>query len=203
MATSGGSLSPRDRRLRVVAARGARAPTDPAVVERHLATLSRLTADELEDRLAILQLEADYARTWDTRDAAGWAGLFTVDGAFELGGLADDPSFRFAGRERLTRFCEKVSGRQAGIHLLSAPSLSFAADRGSAQGWVHFQYFDRNHETGQRRQVIGVYAVTYVRTAEGWRMASRREQPVAVDERFGDFPTPQRMWDPDALGLDR
>ena len=37
-------------------------------------------ADAIADRLAILQLEADYARTWDTRDAAGWAGLFTDDG---------------------------------------------------------------------------------------------------------------------------
>jgi len=154
------------------------------------------------DRLAILQLEADYARTWDTRDATGWADLFTEDGAFELGGMADDPSYRFEGRERLTRFCERVSSRQEGIHLLSAPSLSFDGD--TARGWVHFQYFDRNHETGERRHVIGVYAVTYARGDDGrWRMRLRREQPVVVSDRFGSFPTPARMWDPDALDLGR
>ena len=158
-------------------------------------------ADDIADRLAILQLEADYARTWDTRDAAGWAGLFTDDGAFELGGLGDDPSYRFAGRDRLLRFCEKVGGRQEGIHLLSAPSLAFDPDGVTARGWVHFQYHDRNHETHAQRRVLGVYAVTYRRTAEGWRMAQRREQPVAIDDRFGDFPTEARMWDPDALGL--
>jgi uncharacterized protein (TIGR02246 family) len=150
--------------------------------------------DEVADRLAILQLEADYARTWDTRDAEGWAALFTGDGAFELLGLADEPSHRFEGRAHLTRFCAKVSGRQTGIHLLSAPSLAF--DGEVARGWVHFQYFDRNHETGERRHVVGVYAVTYVRGDDGaWRMRLRREQPVVLTDRFGDFPTPARMWD--------
>jgi ketosteroid isomerase-like protein len=157
---------------------------------------------DLADRLAILQLEADYARTWDCRDGAGWAELFTEDGAFELGGLGDDPSHRFEGRERLTRFCQKVSARQEGIHLLSPPSLSFDGD--TARGWVHFQYLDRNHETGARRHVVGVYAVTYARTGRGdWRMRLRREQPVVVDDRFGDFPSPERMWAPDALDVTR
>lgn len=161
-----------------------------------------MAGDDVEDRLAILQVEAEYARTWDTRDAAGWAALFTEDGAFELGGLGDDPSYRFSGRDRLTRFCEKVSGRQEGIHLLGAPSLSFDGDD-TARGWVHFQYFDRNRETDRRRHVVGVYAVTYVRCADGrWRMRLRREQPVAIDDRFEVFPSPARMWEPDALGLD-
>src|SRR5947209_3027249 len=38
----------------------------------------------LEARLDILQLEAVYARTWDTADAPRWAGVFTADGAFVL-----------------------------------------------------------------------------------------------------------------------
>jgi len=160
-----------------------------------------MAGDDTTDRLAILQLEADYGRTWDTRDAAGWAALFTDDGAFELGGFEGEPSYRFAGRERLTRFCEKVSARQIGIHLLSGPSLAFEPDGVTARGWVHFQYHDAQVETGVRRSVLGVYAVTYVRTAAGWRMRLRREQPVAIDDRFGAFPTEARMWDPDALGI--
>ncbi len=160
-----------------------------------------MTGDEVADRLAILQVEADYARTWDTRDAEGWAALFTEEGAFELGGLAGEPSYRFEGRERLTRFCRKLSARQDGIHLLAAPSLTFDGD--TARGWVHFQYFDANRETDVRRQVLGVYAVTYVRCDDGrWRMQLRREQPVAIDDRFGEFPSPARMWDPEALGLE-
>ncbi|MFM8305349.1 MAG: nuclear transport factor 2 family protein [Actinomycetota bacterium] len=151
---------------------------------------------ETADRLALLQVEADYARTWDCRDAAAWAALFTEDGAFELAGFAGERSYRFEGRERLTRFCEKVSARQDGIHLLAAPSLTI--DGPTATGWVHFQYFDRNRETGVQRHVLGVYAVTYVRSdAEGWRMRLRREQPVAIDDHFGDFPTASRMWGAD------
>ena len=66
---------------------------------------------------------------------------------------------------------------------------------------MHFQYFDRNRETDVRRQVLGVYAVTYVREGDGrWRMRLRRE-PVAIDDRFGDFPSPARMWNPDLPDL--
>ena len=160
-----------------------------------------MRGDEVADRLEILQLEADYARTWDCRDADGWAALFTEDGAFELGSFGDAPSYRFAGRERLARFCRRVSARQEGIHLLSAPSLRFDGD--TAFGWVHFQYLDQHRETGDRRHAIGVYAVTYVRTGDGWRMQLRREQPVVLSDRFGEFPTPERMWDPDALDFSR
>ena len=160
-----------------------------------------MPGDDVADRLEILQIEADYARTWDCRDAEGWAALFTEDGAFELGGFDGDPFHRFEGRERLTRFCQKVSARQEGIHLLAAPSLELDGD--TARGWVHFQYFDRNRQTDVRREVLGVYAVTYVRSGDGrWRMRLRREQPVAIDGRFGEVPSPARMWDPEALGLD-
>lgn len=40
-------------------------------------------AAELVGRLAILDLEARSAKTWDLADAEGWADLFTPDGVFE------------------------------------------------------------------------------------------------------------------------
>ncbi|MFA5884934.1 MAG: nuclear transport factor 2 family protein [Acidimicrobiia bacterium] len=152
--------------------------------------------DEVADRLAILQLEAEYARTWDLRDAAGWAACFTTDGAFVLGAVGDKPALRFAGTDGLTEFCRRASGRYEGIHLLAAPSLTFAGD--DARGWVHFQYFDRDRKTEARRQVVGVYAVTYVRTgAARWRMRLRHEQAVIEGETFAGFPTAEQMWGPD------
>lgn len=36
-------------------------------------------AIEADDRLALLELEGDYARRFDTRDGSGWANLFTED----------------------------------------------------------------------------------------------------------------------------
>lgn len=150
-------------------------------------------SDETADRLAILQLEARYARTWDTQDAHGWAACFTDDGAFEMGSAGAGPAFRAAGREALAEFCRRGSGRFEGIHLLSAPDLDFGPP-GTARGWVHFQYLDRDRKTGARRQVAGVYAVTYRRTGEGWRMAVRREQAVMSGGQWHGFPAPEQMW---------
>ena len=155
---------------------------------------------EVADRLAILQLEAEYARTWDSQDAEGWAACFTDDGAFEMGSVPEGmPAMRFAGRAQLTEFCRRGSGRYEGIHLLSAPSLTFDTDDESrAWGWVHFSYHDRDRKTQAMRQVVGVYAVTYARSGDGaWRMALRREQAVLNEAGFHGFPTADRMWAPE------
>lgn len=158
---------------------------------------------EVADRLAILQLEAEYARTWDSQDADGWAACFTEDGAFEMGSVPGGlPAMRFAGRAELTEFCRLGSGRYEGIHLLSAPSLTFDAGDGGPSsrvwGWVHFSYFDRDRKTEAVRHVVGVYAVTYACGDDGaWRMALRREQAVMAGGEFHGFPTADRMWAPE------
>ena len=159
--------------------------------------------DQVADRLAILQLEAEYARTWDSQDADGWAACFTDDGVFEMGSVPDGmPAMRVAGRAELTEFCRRGSGRYDGIHLLSAPSLTFDADRDSTAsrvwGWVHFSYHDRDRKTQAVRHVVGVYAVTYVRGSDlVWRMALRREQAVMNETGFHGFPSADRMWAPE------
>ena len=35
------------------------------------------------DRLALLEMEGDYARCFDMRDGTGWANLFTEDGVYQ------------------------------------------------------------------------------------------------------------------------
>lgn len=153
-------------------------------------------SEDVGARLDLLQLEAEYARTWDTQDARGWAECFTPDGAFEMGSTADSPSMRFSGHGELETFCRLGSGRYEGIHLLSAPDLTITGD--AARGWVHFSYFDRDRKTDQVRQVVGVYAVTYARTEVGWKIALRREQAVysapILAGTFHGFPTADRMW---------
>ena len=180
------------------------AHSNPCVVSIFVAgALEPREHHEVADRVAILQLEAEYARTWDTQDADGWAACFTDDGAFEMGSTPGGlPAMRFAGRAELAQFCRLGSGRYEGIHLLSAPSLTFDhGDDGNASrvwGWVHFSYHDRDRKTGALRHVVGVYAVTYRRGDDGaWRMALRREQAVMNEGGFHGFPTADRMWAPE------
>jgi 3-phenylpropionate/cinnamic acid dioxygenase small subunit len=45
--------------------------------------------EEAEARLAIMDLEAEYARAWDAGDAEGWAAVFTEDGVFDMAGVGN------------------------------------------------------------------------------------------------------------------
>jgi 3-phenylpropionate/cinnamic acid dioxygenase small subunit len=45
--------------------------------------------EEAEARLAIMDLDAEYARAWDAGDAEGWAAVFTEDGVFDMAGVGN------------------------------------------------------------------------------------------------------------------
>lgn len=60
------------------------------------------TSPSIDDRLAILDLCAEYNWRTDTGDAPGVAALFTPDGVF------DSPSERFEGRDAILRFNEDI-----------------------------------------------------------------------------------------------
>jgi hypothetical protein len=141
----------------------------------------------LEAKLAIMTLEAEYARTWDTGDGAGWAGVFTVDGVFELVGAGDRPTRSYEGEAALKQFCETFNALWTGLHLMHAPEITVEGDR--ARGRVHFEWtavscHDPDH-TAQVR-VHGYYEITYRNTPAGWRMLRRVEHGVGRSEsQFG------------------
>jgi hypothetical protein len=143
---------------------------------------STMSPTEIEARLAILDLEARYARTWDTADAEGWASVFTADGAFVLSGSGTQDTRRYEGTEALRDFCREANSWIRGLHFLHPPELAFDGD--TARGRVHFQFQGvarRDPEATNVRVVAGYYDVTYVRTAVGWRMHERIEHGIFTD----------------------
>jgi len=138
-----------------------------------------------EDRLAAIEahieisnLEGEYARTWDTGDAEGWASLFTEDGVFEMAGIGGSAATRIVGRRELADFCTRIGESFEGLHLLHVPSLSIDGDR--ASGWMHFEFRSLKRAEGatELATVAGVYQITYAKTADGWRIRNRYEQAV-------------------------
>lgn len=139
---------------------------------------------ELEARLAIIDLEGTYARTWDTADAAGWANCFTPDGAFVLLAVGVRPEKRIAGHAALAAFCVSVNQVHTGMHLMHLPQLR--VDGATATGRVHFEFKSVvrvDPKATTHHVTLGWYDVTYVRTEAGWRMQERREQGVASEDR--------------------
>jgi uncharacterized protein (TIGR02246 family) len=137
----------------------------------------------MEDRAEILNLEGRYARTWDSGDGAGWADVFTVDGVWEaLPAGTQAPANVVRGHAELEAFCTQCAGRVTGLHFLHVNELEVDGD--DARSLVYFDFRGTMQPPGapaevRHQLVTGHYKVRYRRTADGWRMAYRLEQPVA------------------------
>lgn len=148
-----------------------------------------------EDRLALMDLEAEYARSWDAADPAGWAQLFTEDGVFDMAGVGHQGRRVYQGREQLEGFCKEVNTFYQGLHFMHLPRLQMQGDSACAR--VHFQWMGIFHSSGKfhgQRTAQGYYDVSYQRCADGqWRMLHRLEKAVSgsTHENFDVYLTPQ------------
>jgi hypothetical protein len=128
---------------------------------------------EVEDRLAILQIEGAYSTAYDGVRGAEWAALFTDDGIYQGRQLEGMGELNFVqGKQALTDFCN--SNPLSCIHQLGVPEISIDGD--SALSRVNFTF--RGFETGrvplvQKTEAQGYYDVAYKRTASGWRIRRR------------------------------
>jgi hypothetical protein len=148
------------------------------------ALTERLTL--LESRLAILDLEGSYSRTWDVGDGVGWSGLFTEDGIFEVAAVGGKPAERIVGRASLEAMCRNFTAKVTGLHLLHLPELTVEADRASSR--LHFEFRSVRRDTPDhtlQTSVSGYYDTTYRRESSGWRIALRHE--VAVSRQRSAF----------------
>jgi hypothetical protein len=148
-------------------------------LERRLASV--------EDRLEIIDLEAEYSRAWDSGDADGWANIFTPEGVFEITKSGDQAHRIVRGAKELAGFCAQVGEYYQGLHFNTAPRLHI--DRDVAWGQVHFQWigiFRSGAVHCGQRHAAGYYRVTYRRLGGGWRIERRIETQISgsVAEAF-------------------
>ena len=142
---------------------------------------------ELEATLAIMRLEASYARTWDTGDGDGWAALFTPTGIFEVFDSGSAKPLMVKGRAALATFCREVNAQRTILHLMNLPEITVDGD--TARARVTFE-----SKTVRRKKAndtliggaAGVYDVRYRRTKDGWRM-QRRSERVALRHHTSFF----------------
>ena len=128
----------------------------------------------LEDAEAIRNLIARYGPLADAGDAARVALLWSVDGEYDVGGVAVAH-----GRREIAALIDAPLHRalmaQGCAHALSSPAIALDGDRAVAV----------NHSLVLRREGGG-YAVwrasanrwELVRTGEGWRVARRVNRPL-------------------------
>ena len=128
----------------------------------------------MEDRLAILELEGLYARSFDDRDGEAWSSLFTPDGIYrsrDMGPELSKGTF-VRGREALRAFCDDAPF--TGIHLMHLPQITIDGHRATSR--VHMEWFGSFDTAGSPSQrLVGYYDVEYVRagSAAVWQISDR------------------------------
>lgn len=143
-----------------------------------LASLEARLADA-EARLAIIDLEAEYARSWDAGDGAGWAAVFAADGVFDMAEVGGQARRIITGADELAAFCRDVDAFYKGLHFMHLPRLKLVGD--TAYSRIHFQWiglFNPNSRYSGQRHAAGYYDVTYRRINGQWRMQHRLEKAI-------------------------
>jgi hypothetical protein len=117
------------------------------------------------DKAEIAGVLARYAHYADTKDDAGFAGLFTPDGTWEAEGLG-----RFAGTEALRNF---IRGIPAGSrHITANYAIDVAADgTATARSYVMLLGMEAGHPVIRG---TGIYDDVLVRIGCAWKFKSRK-----------------------------
>ncbi|MBK6400725.1 MAG: nuclear transport factor 2 family protein [Rhodocyclaceae bacterium] len=139
----------------------------------------------IEDRLAILDIEADYAHAWDLGTARQWAEVFTEDGVFEMLSAGNLPATRIAGHAALEAFCDQIREQWSGLHYMHPPRLRIAGDTAESVIFFEFRHVMRTDAHLRQGVTAGYYRTAYVRTGAGWRIRERIEQ--AIGEALSHF----------------
>src|SRR5688500_796701 len=120
----------------------------------------------VEDRLAIIELEGTYARSFDDRDGDTWSSLFTPDGVYQARGLDKNTKGTYVeGADNLRRFCSEAPF--TGIHFLHLPQLTLDGDRATSR--IHLEFYGSFADEGASfSKTIGYYDVAYQRGDGRW-----------------------------------
>ncbi|WP_186453856.1 nuclear transport factor 2 family protein [Denitratisoma sp. DHT3] len=135
----------------------------------------------IEDRFAILDLEAEYAYAWDMGTPRQWADVFTEDGVFEMLPTGHTPHTRIEGQAALEAFCSQIRQHWSGLHYMHPPRLKIEDDRAESVIFFEFRHAMRTDTHVRQGVTAGHYRTHYVRTAAGWRIRERVEQAIGEE----------------------
>ena len=132
---------------------------------------------QIEDMMAVEQVIARYAYTFDQGEADAWAALFCEDGVWELvDQLGGEPRRRLVGRAELAAFCtHQFTSRAPGVsscHHQSSVLFDELTDSSARTRTLLILTVKTAGEAPQVR-MTGVYHDSWVRTDAGWRLKLR------------------------------
>ena len=138
-----------------------------------------LTPQEVADRIEIQDLLVRYARAIDDKDYDLLDSVFTPDAKVDYtssGGIAGSyPEAKVWLEKALAIFPET-------IHYITNSTIELDGDHASGRTAVYNPMFFANPDGSRHHFAVGAYYVDeLVRTGDGWRIASRREDQVFLE----------------------
>jgi len=123
----------------------------------------------LRDVEAIKQLKARYCRLLDTKDWAAWRAIFTddfVSDTSESGGKV------IRGADDFVAFTRKSLRDQATVHQVHAPEIAVTSATTASGVWALEDVV--RFGPGLNLRGYGHYTETYLKTDDGWRIATSK-----------------------------
>jgi len=132
----------------------------------------------VEDRLMIQDLISRYGRTYDDRDADGWAALFTDNAPMPIYAMGKVTRELNTNEERKkwaqSRFETFEKDGVFKTRHYQTNTLLTQQDDGAVEGTTLFLVtFQYTVETAPRLVHTGMYQDRFLKTPEGWRFAKR------------------------------
>jgi len=132
-----------------------------------------------DDMLAIQQAVARYSYTFDSKDAEGWANIFTEDGVWESFTAGEtSPTERLESRDSIREWAAKrhqeMPEEVHSYHHQSGIMFDeLTADSARTRSTLILTTQDVKEPSSARIILTGVYYDQWRKTPEGWRIAHR------------------------------
>lgn len=137
-----------------------------------------MTTTGIEDKLAILEMIAQYSYTYDERDAEGFAQVFLEEGVLEIFVPGKRcPAVRLQSRKDIrawaARRLQEREGRFAGRHYQSGIRFDELTPEHARVRVMVLVTRQQASSTRPYVNLTGVYHDVWQKTADGWRLAHR------------------------------
>ena len=133
------------------------------------------SAPDFADWLAVASLKARYCRYLDTKDWAGYAGLFTENVVIDT---TDSGGPRMEGRQAAVASIRAALDAATTVHQVHTPEIEIDGDEARAVWAMQ----DRlSWPNGRRLYGAGHYHERYVRQGGGWKIAESRLTRLYLD----------------------
>ena len=128
---------------------------------------------EADDRQALAELAAAYARGCDRRRPEEVAALYTADGGFAIVDAGVEP-MEISGSERMVAGFSRLSRYEHTFHLLGQQTVELDGDRATGETYCLAHHVEVADDGSRSVMIMHIrYQDRYARTPDGWKFEHR------------------------------